>query len=97
MALVVSGTIQAVIEVGSWEALTSTVYGQGVLIKVAVLLAMLVIALAVRLGRGRFERGIKAELALGIAVLAVAAVVAGTTPGRQAAPPQTTVAAQVSP
>lgn len=96
-ALVLSGTIQAVIEVGSWDALTSTTYGQGILIKIGALVGMLFIALVVRLSHSRFERGIKAELALGIAVLAVAAVVAGTTPGRQAAPPQTTVAAQVSP
>ena len=91
LAIVVSGSIQAAIEVGSWSALVSTPYGQGVLIKVALLLGMLVIALLHqrRIIRLPLERGVRLEFALGVAVLAVAAVVAGTTPARQSALPST--------
>ena len=92
LAIVVSGSIQAAIEVGSWSALVSTPYGQGVLIKIALLLGMLVIALLHqrRIIRLPLERGVRLEFALGVVVLAVAAVVAGTTPARQSALPSTT-------
>ena len=94
LAIVVSGTIQAAFEVGSWEALISTPYGQAVLIKVALLGAMLLIALLHqrRSARLPLERGVRIELALGVAVLAVAAVVAGTTPARQTALPSANAA-----
>ena len=91
LAIVISGTLQAALEVGSIDGLLTTPYGQGVLIKVALLLAMLVVAAVVR-KRGAFERGVRVELALGVIVLAVAAVVAGTTPARQITQPPTTAA-----
>jgi copper transport protein len=98
IAIVLSGTAQAVLEVGSLDALLTTTYGQGVLLKVGLLLAMLIVAAVVRL-RGKLERGVRVELALGIVVLAVAAVVAGTTPARQTTlPPETAAqAATVAP
>jgi copper transport protein len=91
LAIVISGTLQAALEVGSIDGLLTTPYGQGVLIKVALLLAMLVVAAVVRM-RGAFERGVRVELALGVIVLAVAAVVAGTTPARQITQPPATTA-----
>jgi copper transport protein len=96
LALVVSGTLQAVIEIGAWDALLTTTYGQGVLIKVAFLGAMLVLAV---IGQRRastlpFERSLRIEVALGVAVLAVAAVVAGTTPARQIVPSEQVTAAR---
>jgi copper transport protein len=95
LAIVVSGTLQAALEVGSWEGLIGTPYGQGVLVKVALLMGMLVVAFLHqrRAARLKLERGVRLELALGVAVLAVAAVVAGTTPGRQTASPTTASAA----
>ncbi len=101
IAIVASGTLQAVFEVGSFDALLNTMYGQGVLLKVALLVLMLIVALVVRL-RGALQRGVRVELALGFVVLAVAAVIAGATPARQIAPSPTTTAtsataAQASP
>ena len=95
LAIVASGTLQAIFEVGSLEALVGTTYGQGVLVKVALLVMMLVIALVIR-QRGALLRGVRVELALGVLVLAVAAVVAGTTPARQTtpSPPSAPAAAQ---
>ncbi|HET6316192.1 MAG TPA: copper resistance protein CopC [Chloroflexota bacterium] len=84
VALVASGTVQAIFEVGSLDALVNTMYGQGILVKIGLLLAMLAIALAVRTRRKM--RAVRVELALGVVVLAVAAIVAGTTPARQSAP-----------
>lgn len=89
LALVVSGTLQAALEIGSWEGLIGTAYGQGVLLKVALLGGMLVFA-ALHQRRAQtlpLERGVRVELALGVVVFAVAAVVAGTTPARQTTVP----------
>ncbi len=96
LAILISGTVQAALEVGSWSALLETSYGQGVLVKVALLAAMLGLA-ALHQWRGGllpFERGVRLELALGLVVLAVAAVVAGTTPARQTTTPTSAPAAQ---
>ncbi len=96
LAIRISGTVQAALEVGSWSALLETSYGQGVLVKVALLAVMLGLA-ALHQWRGGllpFERGVRLELALGLVVLAVAAVVAGTTPARQTTTPTSAPAAQ---
>jgi copper transport protein len=99
LALVVSGTLQAAVEIGSWAALLTTAYGQGVLVKVALLGVMLALALfnQRRASTLPFERGLRIEVALGVAVLAVAAVVAGTTPARQITPPEQVTTAQAPP
>jgi copper transport protein len=99
LALVASGTVQAAIEIGSWDALLTTAYGQGVLVKVALLGAMLVLALFSRRRASTlpFERSLRIEVALGLAVLAVAAVVAGTTPARQIVPSEQVTAARTTP
>ncbi len=91
IALVASGTVQAIFEVGSLDALVNTMYGQGILVKIGLLLAMLAIALIAR--TRRTMRAVRVELALGVVVLAVAAVVAGTTPARQSTPATSTVPA----
>ena len=87
LAVALSGALQSILELGSWVALLSTAYGQLVLVKVGLLVAMLLVALfnewrvrtasSVAFG---LIRGVRAELALGLIVLAVAAVLSGTPP-----------------
>jgi len=86
--------VQAVFEVGSWSALIDTAYGVLVMAKIALLGAMLGLAAfntwqgglhlasdSVKIGQMRqLPRGIRAELVLGVVVLAVAAVLTGTPP-----------------
>jgi copper transport protein len=88
----VSGSLQAVLEIGSWQALTGTTYGQVVLLKVALVAGMLGLAISnqrhakYRLEHARaktwFARGVRAELLVGLVVLAAAAVLTGTPPAR---------------
>jgi copper transport protein len=85
MVVLLSGVLQSALEVGSWAALVSTTYGQLVLVKVAFLLAMLGVAAfnEWRARRARIvglQRGVGIELALGVLVLGVAAVLSGTPP-----------------
>jgi putative copper export protein len=87
LAVALSGALQGILELGSWAAVLATTYGQLVVLKVGLLLAMLVMAglteWRVRssssgvLGLGR---GVRVELALGLVVLAVAAMLSGTPP-----------------
>lgn len=101
VVLALSGAVQAGLQVGSWNALLATTYGQLVLLKVGLLLVMLgLAALNTRRGRrpthdGRrwLLRGTRVELAMGVVVLAVAAILAGTPPTRDVPPP---AAAQVA-
>jgi mono/diheme cytochrome c family protein/uncharacterized membrane protein len=101
--IVVTGTFQAWLEVGSWEGLVQSAYGLSVTAKIALLAVMLVLAafnlLMVRpefarmAGSGtaaaaselarRFRLAIRGEVALGLAVLAVAAVLTGISPARE--------------
>jgi copper transport protein len=87
LAVALSGTLQSVLELGSWPALLSSAYGQLVLVKVGLLVAMLVVALfnEWRVRTASFAafgliRGLRAELALGLIVLGVAALLSGTPP-----------------
>jgi copper transport protein len=81
----VSGSVQAALELGSLSALTGTAYGQVVLLKVGLLVAMLALAL---LNQRRaaviawFRQGVRLELLVGAAVLAAAAVLTGIPPAR---------------
>ncbi|HEX2064273.1 MAG TPA: FixH family protein, partial [Acidimicrobiales bacterium] len=84
----VTGVLRAVDEVGSWGALFSTGYGQLVVVKGGLLLLLAVLGgfnryRNVRLA-GRNLRGLrsvsKAELALGVGVVAAAAVLATLVP-----------------
>jgi copper transport protein len=86
--VVLSGTVQAALEVGSWEGMLETSYGQLVLVKIALVAAMLALA-GFNEWRGRratagvssgLRRGVRAELALGVVVLGVAAILSGTPP-----------------
>ena len=53
VVIALSGSVQAGLEVGAWSALVGTTYGQLVLLKVGLLLAMLVLAVFnTRLGVG---------------------------------------------
>jgi copper transport protein len=87
LTVVLSGTLQSVLELGSWVALLSTTYGQLVLVKVGLLVAMLLLAVfnAWRVRNASpmtlgLVGGVRAELALGLVVLAVAALLSGTPP-----------------
>ncbi|MCA1646367.1 MAG: copper resistance protein CopC/CopD [Chloroflexi bacterium] len=90
--VVLSGVVQAVIQVGSWSGLLETTYGQLVLAKVGLLGAMLSLA-AFNDRRGRAHRaggvlmwrgGVRAELVVGLLALATAAILVGTVPTRGA-------------
>jgi copper transport protein len=87
--VLLSGVVQAVFEVGAWSALVDSAYGALVLLKAVLLLAMLALA-GFNTWQGRFavlrgqiavvRRGVWAELAIGVVVLAIAAVLTGTPP-----------------
>jgi copper transport protein len=86
-SVLLSGIAQGALEVGSWTALGSSLYGQLVLVKVGLLACMLVLAgfnewhsrqtSAAAVG---LRRGVRVELALGVVVFAVAAMLSGTPP-----------------
>jgi copper transport protein len=84
--VLLSGVWQGALEVGSWDALLATLYGQLLLIKVGLLLGMLLLAGVnewhVRASGtlASFGRGVRVELALGVVVFAVAAMLSGTPP-----------------
>ena len=86
--LALSGVLQAILEVGSWSALISSTDGLLVLVKIGLLATMLGLAIVNRRPRG--NRGIRTELALGVVVLAVAAVLMGTPPTRGTVIPTST-------
>jgi copper transport protein len=104
VALVVTGTFASLRQVGELGALTSTDYGQRLLIKVALVGLMLLFALVGRAYvRDHFpgpapteeetagvRRSVSIEAALGIVVVAVTALLVNTTPADAAfAPPYT--------
>jgi copper transport protein len=103
--VVLSGAVQAALEVGSLAGLLATTYGQLVLVKIVLVAGMLGLAAFNEL-RGRassspgapstnrlsgLRRGVRAELALGVVVLGVAAVLSGTPPTPTQTPPATPV------
>jgi copper transport protein len=85
-----SGTLQAALELGSLAALGGSPYGQIVMVKVGLLLAMLALAIFNQRsadrpllpvgGPSRFVSGVRAELLVGLGVLAAAALLTGTPP-----------------
>ncbi|GAB3138669.1 hypothetical protein GCM10027290_06470 [Micromonospora sonneratiae] len=90
-ALVLAGTVQALIEIGTPGALVSTRYGWLLLAKVG--LFAVVIAVAAYARRmvqrrtaaeqpGRMRRAVWVELGIGAVIVAVAAVLVQTTPAR---------------
>jgi copper transport protein len=78
MAVLLSGVIQGALEVGSWSSVQTTVYGQLLLVKSGLLVAMLLLAAVNQLRAPAF--GVRAELALGVIVFGVAAMLSGTPP-----------------
>jgi copper transport protein len=86
--VLLSGVLQSGLELGNLAALTGTLYGQLVLAKVALLLAMLALAgfnewrarTSSGAGAFSFSRGVSAELTLGVVVFGVAAVLSSTPP-----------------
>jgi copper transport protein len=103
--VVLSGVVQAILEVGSWSGLVETSYGQLVLVKIVLMSGMLLLAtFNTRRGRhaypqgtvqtaqlGLFRRGVRVELVLGVAVLVVAAVLTGTPPNWSSVSTNTTI------
>ncbi|MEO7070373.1 MAG: copper resistance protein CopC [Nostocoides sp.] len=89
--LVVTGVAQGLREVGGWAALAQTAYGRILLAKVAGLVLMLGVAFVTRrrVARGPRSpgRSVAVEAGLGVAVLALAAVLTSTVPARQAYQP----------
>jgi copper transport protein len=87
--LIVTGIVQTLRDAGSFSALLSTRYGYTIDIKITLLAALLVLALNARraLARGAFAiaTGIKAELWLLTAVIAVTAVLVESPLPRDAA------------
>lgn len=87
IAVLLSGVLQAALEVGSWSALLGTPYGELVVLKSALLVAMLALASwnewrrrAASPSLAGLHRGVAVELALGVVVFGVAAVLSGTPP-----------------
>ena len=103
--VVLSGAVQASLEVGSWAGLMTTTYGELVLVKIVLVAVMLLLAglnewrgrTAVASGSGvrlsGLRRGVRAELAVGVVVLGVAAILTGAapSPGLPAVPPLTSL------
>jgi copper transport protein len=91
MAVMLSGLLQGGLELGSWAALVLTTYGELVLVKVVLLVMMLALAAfnewqTRRAGQAAVgvRRGVRVELAVGVIVLAVAAMLSGTPPSPSA-------------
>ncbi|MFY1633753.1 copper resistance CopC/CopD family protein [Solwaraspora sp. WMMB335] len=91
--LLLAGTVQALIEVGTLEALISTTYGRLLLTKISLFVVVLAVAAYSRqlvrnrtaAGRpGRVRQAVIAELAVTVVVLAVTSVLVQTTPARTA-------------
>ncbi len=85
MVVLLSGVVQGALEVGSVAALGQTLYGQLLLVKVVLLAAMLSFAVfnewrARSTQAPSFGRGVRIELALGVVVFGVAAMLSGTPP-----------------
>ena len=78
MLVLLSGVLQGALELGSPGAVLATLYGQLLLVKVGLLVGMLGLA-ALNRARG-FGRGVGVELALGVLVFGVAAMLSGTPP-----------------
>lgn len=89
--VLLSGVVQGALELGSLSGLTTTLYGQLLLVKAALLAVMLALAglhewrvrssRPLSLGRlGGLSSGIGIELTLGIVVFAVAALLSSTPP-----------------
>jgi copper transport protein len=78
MAVLLSGVLQGALEVGSWSSVLTTVYGQFLLVKSGLLVAMLLLAAVNQLRAPAF--GVRAELALGVIVFGVAAMLSSTPP-----------------
>jgi putative copper export protein len=89
IVVLLSGVLQGALEVGSLTALVASLYGQLLLVKAVLLLAMLSLAgfneWQARSTRTvaqvrAFGRGVRVELTLGVIVFAVAAMLSGTPP-----------------
>ncbi|WP_173069581.1 copper resistance CopC/CopD family protein [Phytohabitans houttuyneae] len=92
-ALVLAGTVQALIEVGTPDALVSTTYGQLIIAKVVLFSAVISVAAYSRKlvrdrlaggGPRRLRRAVGVELGITAVVLGLSAVLVQTTPARTA-------------
>ncbi|SDX93058.1 copper transport protein [Micromonospora pattaloongensis] len=92
-ALLLAGTVQALIEVGTLGALTGTTYGRMIIAKIALFVVVIAVAAYSRQlvrravageGPGRMRGAVLAELAITAVVLAVSAALVQITPARTA-------------
>ncbi|MEV4282155.1 copper resistance CopC/CopD family protein [Actinoplanes xinjiangensis] len=89
--LVMAGAVQAVVQVGSVPALWRTDYGRLLLVKLAILAAVLAAAAGARrmVNRSRNGRGLRrtvgVEVAASVVILALSSVLVQVDPGRSAA------------
>jgi copper transport protein len=96
VVLVIAGTVQALVEIGSFSALFGTTYGRVLLLKIGLLeLIVLVAAYSRQLARvpdaevadanrGRLRRSVLVELVLAAVVIGAASTLVQTTPARTA-------------
>jgi copper transport protein len=95
LTLILAGTAQALVEIGSVDALLHTRYGQLLLVKVGLLLAILAVAAVSRrlvrrtpaegaepAAAGRLRRTVLVEVIGAVIVIGVAAALVQTTPAR---------------
>src|SRR5207248_184695 len=91
VVLVVAGTVQALVNIGSFGALFGTTYGRLVLVKVALLAAILLAAYFSRrvarapsadAGLRALRRSVLVELAIAAVVLSLSSTLVQTTPAR---------------
>lgn len=84
MLVLLSGVLQGALEVGSANALVASLYGQLLVVKVVLLVAMLSLAVLnewrarTNATVDRFGGGVRVELTLGVITFAVAALLSGT-------------------
>jgi len=87
--VLLSGTIAALIEVGTWTALVETAYGRWLLVKLGLVGLLLLTAwfsrsMVLKLETGKLRRLVIVELCFAAVVLGVTAILTQTTPGRTA-------------
>jgi len=85
VALVITGTVAAVIYVGSVQNLWDSTWGRVLLLKVALVLVAVLTAAVVRRRRDGFVRSVRFEALLIVAVIAVTGILTGLAP-RTSAP-----------
>lgn len=96
VVLLVSGVLQAVVQIREFDLLLDTAYGRAVLIKLGLLLALIWLG-AVNRRRGVRRATLRAEVAIIAVVLVVSGALAGYAPARDAATGPYAASAKIGP